>query len=419
MDSAEVSNLIESLNSEIGNSPTPDNLENQHCLTFLKSLPAALLEAKGPEAGIEAANQITNPTVKIKAYVQLAASGGIHKLYEHLGSLPTDEKIEVLSQLKQELSSSRMGKADRTKEFAEQIDQDLEFLTTQTETPPEQTETKKSRFRSIRKQASNLTGKTGFFSGKKKETPVRDSSSPAVTDQESYSSTSSVRENASSEDLNSLNSTASSEETVDSKKDASEQLSRVTGSLGEVISSMTQTTPVDNFSHKELPTGGVLAQFSLGKCKKQAPKEASSQLIQGVLGGGETNQARADSAVKSLEITAYFPENMTIETGSNITEAGDFKKYIAFPNPEEAISLDFKGKGLVVPALLRSQGLNGHVGVQKITNVTDSDGYSNMVISFSRYEDGKWIGKPTEVPLGEEQSSAIAFWDLIAETPNL
>jgi hypothetical protein len=419
MNRAEVTNLIESLNSEIENNPIQDNLEKQHCLTSLKSLPAALLLANGPEEGIEAANQITNPTVKMKAYVQLAASGGIHKLYEHLGALPPDQKIAVLSQLKQELTSSRMDKADSTREFAEQIDLDLEFLTAKKETPTEQTETKKSRFRSIRKQASNLTGKTGFFSGKKKETPVEDSSSPAVTDQESYSSKSSIPENTSSEDLGSLNSSASSEETPDSKKDAAHQLSAVTGSLGEVISSMTQTTPVDNFSYEPLSTGGVQARFSLGKCKKQAPEEASFRLIQGVLGGGEASQKRADSAAKSLEITAYFPANMAIETGSKMTEAGDFEKLIAFPNPKEAISLDFKGQGIVVPALLIAKGLNGHVGVQKITNVIDSNGYSNMVISFSRYTEETWTGETVEVPLGEEQGSAIAFWDLIAATPNL
>ena len=197
------------------------------------------------------------------------------------------------------------------------------------------------------------------------------------------------------------------------------RLSQVAGGLNMILSAMTQSSEISNLVFKENEERGVDAQFTLGKCDKKAPQEAVNQLIRGV-GNGRISENTIASAVKCLNIKAHFPEKISIETGFKMRDQGGVDNYIKFKDPKKAISLDFESRGnMLIGGLLSTLGLSGHVGVRQMTSVMDAEGNSSVNIIFDKYDEKGWRDKTVEVDLGEDQASAIAFWDLISKQADL
>lgn len=417
--------------------------------TALIQIPLSSLKSHGIDSGLKLACEIKDPKTRIKAYMQLANAGAMHQIIE-IATKATPQKCNellgstdgenFLNELKNEFSKKETHKGGLIDEFVKSIDVGLEKIQEgktpinpptspqitnpsgtikASDSPPKSS----TPFRSFRKTAALITGVTGFFSGKstKPEPQISTQISNSAlnpeglpTPDDTVSKTALPLEDHSVTESISNEPVEVQEETLQPETSDLETLHNVSGLLKNILFSMIRGNEISNLDYKENTTYGIDAHFNLEKCEKPAPKDAITQLIRGV-GNGQIPEDKIELSVKYLDITAHFPEEMSITTGMNRTDNG-VDNYIKFTDPKKAISLDFSSeKSFIVRGLLSLAGLSGLVGVKEI--IYEKGDYENVKIIFDKYDKKGWKDKPVEVNLGDNQEAAVDFWNLINTSP--
>lgn len=147
----------------------------------LSLLPRYLLLGGYGDSAIKVAEQIKDPELKMKAYVQLSEAGGMHQIIQYAKSI--DKGVEFLVQLRAGFFGKGVENDRLPKAFVKAIDVELEGLQKSQSTSevdssassslpdkdvqgPEIAK-KRSFLKRFRKMGAEVTGLHGFFSGKK------------------------------------------------------------------------------------------------------------------------------------------------------------------------------------------------------------------------------------------------------------